>query len=580
MQLKRFAWAVILAALLLLLSGCTPDDVTKPADTTVDISLPYATVTPSPSDEINSLSALVITEEGDVYLRDISILDESADMRGLKVGNSGEEVLELEKRLYQLNYMDSKPDGVFDEETETAVKRFARTVTAGELKIATSELIEALDREGAPVYGTQEYYEAIQNPYTALQKGDRSAGVRRLRERLSELGYPVAGDDDLYDDMTEEAVRLFFREYGRDDCLVATVAMQKQLYAEGARHYTPVSEEQISREDPELLELGSVGSRVSSLERQLMYLGYPDIDVDGVYDMHDFLAVARIQNLLGLDVTGKVPGEMYGVLMCAAAPSYSDTRGQDENGLKELTVLTQEDHGIDVQRQQLRLKELGYIKGNTTGKYDAGMEKAIARFRCKAGLRGSGPLNLYETALLYWDDVPGYNGVTAFERAAILSYDGSCSLGLLGPESSGHAVFLINQKLTALGYLEGNEISDVFTEETRLAVMLLQERTGAEQTGEVTGSMYRFLACARVPAADDAGRGAGRFRDMDGTETGYTVLRLQRALIRDGYLTYNEASSRYDDATRSGVRQVQKDMGYAVTDGLMDACMQGLYVEK
>ena len=60
----------------------------------------------------------------------------------------------------------------------------------------------------------------------------------------------------------------------------------------------------VELDDPDKLEIGSAGTQVEMLQRQLRYLGYPQIEVTGKYTSQEYLAVGRIQNALGVSVTG------------------------------------------------------------------------------------------------------------------------------------------------------------------------------------------------------------------------------------------------------------------------------------
>ena len=105
------------------------------ADYSIDIQLPYATATPLPEKQ-ESVEALVIDDEGGVFVNDTSlILEDSADYsddpnsnyKSLRLGNTGLAVQALQTRLQELGYFTQGVSGIFDANTEAAVRRFEQT---------------------------------------------------------------------------------------------------------------------------------------------------------------------------------------------------------------------------------------------------------------------------------------------------------------------------------------------------------------------------------------------------------------------------------------------------------------------
>lgn len=104
------------------------------ADYSIDISLPYATVTPPPAQQQEEVQALVIDAEGGVTVNDSSsILGGSVDAdsavgnyKSLRQGNTGLAVQALQTRLQELGYYAQDVSGIFDAETEAAVRRSSR----------------------------------------------------------------------------------------------------------------------------------------------------------------------------------------------------------------------------------------------------------------------------------------------------------------------------------------------------------------------------------------------------------------------------------------------------------------------
>ena len=238
----------MLGALCTLLGGCEmqidENMLTTQADYSVNISLPYATVTPPPAQQ-EQAAALVIDSEGSVTVNDsATVLDNQAETgssesnyKSLRQGNTGLAVQALQTRLQELGYFTSGVSGIFDAETEAAVRRFEQTYGTMQTGVATSYLQERLFAPDALVYASDAYNDAVVGQYTILQRGDVGSSVYALQQRLKNLGYPISELTGIFDNETANAVMLFYEAYGLTASEVANVALQKEIYSDAARPY-------------------------------------------------------------------------------------------------------------------------------------------------------------------------------------------------------------------------------------------------------------------------------------------------------------------------------------------------------
>lgn len=124
-----------------------------------------------------------------------------------------------------------------------------------------------------------------------LKKGDESANVQLLQQRLMDLGYlDLDETTQKFGPATETALKWFQRQLGAEQTGIADADTQYALYSDDAKPYT-------------LLEKTS-GSDVDSLQRQLRALGYLN-KATGYYGTETVEAVKKFQQLNDLTVDGK-----------------------------------------------------------------------------------------------------------------------------------------------------------------------------------------------------------------------------------------------------------------------------------
>lgn len=119
----------------------------------------------------------------------------------LSYGDKSEIILESQKRLKELGYLTTTPDGSYGKDTEAAVKQFQSRndlIVDGFLGPTTRDV---LNSSGAVVNG--------------LMLGDSGDNVKRVQELLSKYGYISADNATGYfGEITEGAVKAFQRNNG------------------------------------------------------------------------------------------------------------------------------------------------------------------------------------------------------------------------------------------------------------------------------------------------------------------------------------------------------------------------------
>ncbi len=156
---------------------------------------------------------------------------------------------------------------------------------------------------------------------TTLAPGSTGADVRRLQAMLKLLNFYQGDIDGIYSPVTQAAVASFQTVAGIEaDGIVGPATWQKLLPVPDevvalSASETPIaaapdpaveSANSESPSDPPLLSLGTEGSAVSQLQRELQALGYYDGPIDGGFGQLTEAAVIAFQTRLQLVVDGIV----------------------------------------------------------------------------------------------------------------------------------------------------------------------------------------------------------------------------------------------------------------------------------
>ena len=626
---KIASLAALAAGACLLLSGCgsiDEDYLNTEINTSVDISVPYATATPLP-ENMAAPEAIVIDADGNVTLNDASVIEgdfqsardqeEQTEYRSLSLGNTGIAVQALQLRLRDLGYFTGDVSGLFDADTEAAVKRFEQTYGTMQTGVATAKLQLKLFAGSAPTFGSEEYNSAVISQYQVLRPGAVGSSVYALQQRLKNLGYPLTELTGVFDEQTGHCVRLFYAAYGLAASDVANVAMQRELYADTAKTYdpnvqvlttmTPDEEGQQSAivmpdgsegDDTTAIALGSSGTRISQIQQRLIALGYMTGGSDtGVFDQATQEGVNRFLSAIGLAPNGMLTTDMQAFLLSDNAPAFGG-----EAVISAYQNLNVGDSGEAVMNLQRRLVELGYANGTPNGEYGQATISAVAFYQQCNGMEPDGLATVWLQTVLFSDQaltyeqtqqgVEGFPGETPDEAEptetpeapeATPAPDGADTLYFnLVVGSTGTAVTALQNRLVELGYLQMG--SGVFDEATREAVTAFQAAIGVAQTGEASASMQRYIYSKAAPSASVQFEATGdSYIPLRLGDSNDEVTNLQRRLWELGFLSKKDVETSvgtYNDATRLAVTSAQLKMGYGSADGAAGVEFQSFIFSK
>lgn len=594
----RFTSLVLTGGLFVLcvaLGGCDAqiDEsiLTAQANYNIDISLPYATVTPPPAFK-EETEALVIDSEGSVTVNDAAALlesgasagnEQSSNYKSLRLGNTGLAVQALQTRLQELGYFTAGVSGIFDSETEQAVRRFEQTYGTMQTGVATSELQQRLFASDALIYGSDAYNKAVISQYKVLQRGDVGSSVYALQQRLKNLGYPIDALTGIFDNETANAVMLFYEAYGLTADDVANVALQKELYSDSARAYGGGT-----------VQTGaSVTLRsLADIQQRLIDLGYLSGAADGELDARTEIAIKLFEETCGQLPSGAVTAELQAQLESEYAPSF-DTLGSQYSNLIEGAS------GDEVLRLQTRLIALGFASGTPNGEYGGATTAAIRLFQNRNGLDETGIASSYVQAVLFSSFALNIDGET-MQNIAPQSTDTPAEAEAIADEtdaqpagevlrtgSSSDAVLTLQSRLTELGYI--TSLTGTYDELTSRAVSGVQTALGLEATGEADAGLVEFILSEAAPRSGIIYAQADlTYPTLREGDAGDALDALQDRLRKLGYLTKKQVSGSFDETTAQAIVQIQNALGLtssgevspALLSYLLSDASDGLAIEN
>lgn len=137
--------------------------------------------------------------------------------------------------------------------------------------------------------------------YSTLEFGDSSSSVSALHLRLMELGYMDYDEvSPVYNQSTENAVKLFQRSNNLTQTGVATAELQELLFDNGAQEYRA--------------KVSDDGIDVRDVQERLYELGYYNDKISGYYGPQTEMAVRLFQSRNEFAIDGEISRDVYNML--------------------------------------------------------------------------------------------------------------------------------------------------------------------------------------------------------------------------------------------------------------------------
>lgn len=173
---------------------------------------------------------------------------------------------------------------------------------------------------------------------TSWRNGSTGEEVKKIQNRLAELGYYTGAVDGMFGDATEQAYRAFQEAAG---VIVDGIAGSDRevLYSDNApeapkveettatEEETTASAEETKSEETAVVnewKYGDENDTVNKIQTKLAQLGYFDIDATGYFGDYTVQAVKNFQLANNLEATGIVNEDTYSVLFGDSAVENSN----------------------------------------------------------------------------------------------------------------------------------------------------------------------------------------------------------------------------------------------------------------
>lgn len=181
------------------------------------------------------------------------------------------------------------------------------------------------------------------NAPSVYKNGSSGAEVKKIQQRLADLGYYNGAIDGNFGDATEEAYKAFQKAAGLTVDGIAGDS-RNTLYSEDApeapkadttakveedkpEEETTAPTEPATEPTTEAVQYqnGDEGEKITAIQQQLIKLGYFAMEATGYYGEYTAQTVANFQNQNSLDSTGIVDEKTYNALFSDKAVANSDT---------------------------------------------------------------------------------------------------------------------------------------------------------------------------------------------------------------------------------------------------------------
>lgn len=369
---------------------------------------------------------------------------------------------------------------------------------------------------------------------TTLRLGSRGTAVLQLQQALNALGYDTNGADGKFGKGTEQAVKAYQQANGLTADGKAGVKTLAQLYSgssvSGSTSGT-ASSEIYTAKNPNTLQSGDSGSKVTQLQNALKLLGFYTGGVDGKFGSGTKKAVMQFQRVNGLTVDGLAGTQTQKLLYSqvdSGVSGGSSSSGSFSSGSSGFTRTLRKGYtGADVIAVQQKLKELGFYSGSVDGVYGTGSIAAVKKFQQQNGLTADGLVGSRTYAALMSASSGSSSDSSSSGSSSGTSDSSSGSSGQTYAEgtlsygSTGTEVKKMQQALKALGYNVSADGS--YGALTQMAVTQFQKRNGLTADGVAGSATLKLLYSGNAKEADPSADDNMSIDDSTGKATGPSV---------------------------------------------------------
>ncbi len=432
----------------------------------------------------------------------------------------------------------------------------------------------------------------------SMRRGFTGEAVRTVQRKLKELGYYTGSIDGDFGEATEKAVKAFQKANGLSPDGKVGEKTLKKLNDKNAKtakqaNATPTPKKTNAPKGtatpkktntpkptatPNLqkeyyLRLGSTGSRVETLQRRLIELGWLAGKVTGDFDEATEAAVRAFQDR----TKGIYTDGIAGPETLRALYSSSAARSKTPAARNAAETLEFGSEGAAVTKLQQKLKDLGYLAGAVDGKFGVDTQAAVIAFQKNNNLTADGKAGTATQNKLYSGTANRASGNAVKIRTNNNSGRDTQGIASTGYEtleygSEGDAVLKLQKRLAALGYTPGYT-DGKFGPSTEAAVMAFQANNNLTVDGKAGPATQRVLYGTNP-------KSYVTYSTLRPGETSDAVKNMQYTLYELGY--YDGAiDGIYGQTTTNAVREFQINNKLQPVDGVAgNATLSLMYSSK
>jgi len=411
---------------------------------------------------------------------------------------------------------------------------------------------------------------------TTLKNGSSGAEVKKLQQRLKELGYLKGSADGDFGDATEAAVKAFQAQHGLAVDGKAGPNTLSKIYSSTAKKAPTTTATNTPRPTNTPFtsyKNGDTGSEIRKIQSRLKELGYLKGSVDGDFGDGTEDAVRAFQRQNGLTVDGKVGSNTLDKLYSSSAKRAAATNTPRPTNTP-FTSYKNGDTGAEIRRIQNRLKTLGYLKGSADGQFGDSTEEAVRAFQKQNRLTVDGKVGAYTLDKLFAASAatakPAVTATpkpTATPKAENLDY-------YLRNGSSGTKVRTLQNRLIELGWLEGTA-DGKYGNATEYAVKAFQARYSSLWKDGIAGpDTLKILYGAGAAKASTPAASLGV--TLDPGDDNDAVAAMQKRLKELGFYK-STADGEFGNVTKAALIAFQTANGLKADGVANTATLNKLY---
>ncbi len=413
---------------------------------------------------------------------------------------------------------------------------------------------------------------------SVLRKGSTGSDVKKMQQKLKDLGYLKGSADGDFGDATETAVKAFQRQNGLTADGVAGSKTLNKLYSSSAvkapsaatntprKTATPTPRATQVPDTDYYLEIGSSGSKVRTLQNRLIELGWLGGKANGEYGDATAYAVTAFQKRYSSLYNDGVAGPSTLKIMYANGAAKAN---EPVASIGETLQFGSE--GDEVKALQTRLKALGFLSGKADGDFGEATKAAVIAFQTANGLKADGRAGNSTLNKIYSENAKDADSLRAEEEKPTSKPTNKPTSKptdkptteeeqedviingyvVLKEGSKGDEVKDLQRALKNRGYFS-NSITGYYGENTAAAVMAFQSANGLKADGVAGPATQTLLFNTQSTSA---------YATLEYGDSGSAVKNMQYALKELGYYD-GSVNGYYSSTTRDAVRafQIQNDI--------------------